>query len=142
MSRILRHSFEDGGVQEVLQGKVEVDELIYQLGEHPLYVLGIKNRIASPGHLFYSQSMQRMVSKLRAMFKWVLLDFAPVIPMADVSEMIEHINGAILVVRTYKTEKDMVSPAIEAMGSKLWGVVANDCAISGSAYYGNYGKEK
>jgi capsular exopolysaccharide synthesis family protein len=142
MSRMLRYPFEEGGVQEVLQGEVEIDESIHQLGEHPLYVLGIKKRLASPGHLFYSQSMQRMVSKLRSMFKWVLLDFAPVIPMADISEMIENIDGALLVVRTNKTEKDMLNPAIEAIGSKLWGVVANDCAISGSAYYGSYGQEK
>lgn len=142
ISQMLRYPFEEGGVQEVLQGKAEIDELIHQLGEHPLYVLGIKKRLASPGHLFHSQSMQRMASKLRAMFKWVILDFAPVIPMADVSEMTENIDGAILVVRTRKTEKDMLNPAIEALGSKLWGVVANDCPISGSAYYGSYGKEK
>jgi capsular exopolysaccharide synthesis family protein len=142
ISRVLRYSFEEGGVQEVLEGKAEIDELVHQLGEHPLYVLGIKKRLASPGYLFYSQSMQRMISKLRSMFKWVLLDFAPVIPMADISEMTENINGAILVVRTHKTEKDMLNPAIEAIGSKLWGVVANDCPISGSAYYGSYGKGK
>lgn len=142
ISRVLRYSFEEGGVQEVLEGKAEIDELVHQLGEHPLYVLGIKKRLASPGYLFYSQSMQRMISKLRSMFKWVLLDFAPVIPMADISEMTENINGAILVVRTHKTEKDMLNPAIEAIGSKLWGVVANDCPISGSAYYGSYGEGK
>jgi capsular exopolysaccharide synthesis family protein len=142
VSRMLRCSFEEGGVQEVLEGKAEIGELIHQLGQHPLYVLGIKRRLASPGYLFYSQSMQRMISKLRSMFKWVLLDFAPVIPMADTAEMTENINGAILVVRTHKTEKDMLNPAIEAIGSKLWGVVANDCPISGSAYYGSYGKGK
>lgn len=142
ISRTLRFSFEAGGVQEVLQGKAEIDELIHQLGDGPLYVLGIKRRLAAPGYLFYSQSMQKMVSKLRAMFKWVLLDFAPVIPMADISEMTESIDGAILVVRTHKTKKDLLNPAIQAIGSKLWGVVANDCAISGSAYYGSYGKEK
>jgi capsular exopolysaccharide synthesis family protein len=142
ISRVLRYSFEEGGVQEVLEGKAEIDELVHQLGEHPLYVLGIKKRLASPGYLFYSQSMQRMISKLRSMFKWVLLDFAPVIPMADISEMTENINGAILVVRTHRTEKDMLNPAIEAIGSKLWGVVANDCPINGSAYYGSYGKGK
>ena len=76
------------------------------------------------------------------MYKWVLFDFAPVIPMADVSEMIPHIDGVILVVRVGKTEKNLLAPALEAIGSKLWGVVANDCPISGSAYYGYYGKPK
>ena len=34
--------------------------------------------------------------------------------------------GAILVVRNGKTEKDMLAPAIEAIGPRFWGVVAND----------------
>jgi hypothetical protein len=45
-------------------------------------------------------------------------------------------------VRTGKTEKDMLEPALEALGPKLWGVVANDCSINGSSYYGYYGKHK
>ena len=142
MSRALQYGFDGGGVEEVLEGKATIDDLMHQLGEHLLNVLGIKRRLASPGYLFYSQAMPRMVAELRTRFKWAVLDFAPVIPMADVSEMIPYIDGAILVVRTGKTEKDLLEPAVEAIGSKLWGVVANDCSISGSAYYGNYGNQR
>ncbi len=142
VSRTLHHSFDDGGVRELLEGEAEVHELVHRLGEHPLHVLGIKRRLSSPGYLFHSRPMEAMLAELRTMFKWTVLDFAPVIPMADVSEIIPHVNGAILVVRTGKTGRDMLEPAIEAIGSKLWGVVANDCPISGSAYYGYYGKHK
>ncbi len=140
ISRALHYHFEEDGVQEVLEGKAKIREVICRLGEQSLYVLGIKRRLSSPGYLFYSGSMGAMVAELRAIFKWVIIDFSPVVPMADFSEMIPHINGAILVVRTGKTEKDMLSPAIEAIGTKLWGVIANDCQISGSAYYGSYGE--
>jgi capsular exopolysaccharide synthesis family protein len=141
VSRTLQYAFDDGGVQEILEEKADILNLVCQLGEHPLHVLGIKHRLASPGYLFYSPAMPGMVARLRAAYKWVVLDFAPVIPMADVSEMIPHINGAILVVRTGKTKKDMLEPALEVLEPKLWGVVANDCSISGSAYYGYYGKQ-
>jgi len=142
VSRALNCKFEDGGVKEVLEGKGEVHELIRRLGECPLHVLGIKERMTSPGHLLYSQALVSMIANLRARFQWVVLDFAPVIPMADVSEVIPHVNGAILVIRNGKTEKDMLAPALEAIGPKLWGVVANDCPINGSAYYGNYGNRR
>lgn len=142
VSRTLQYKFEEGGVQEILEGKAKIHELSHRLGEHSLHVLGIKGRLSSPGYLFYSQSMEAMITELRAMFKWVILDFAPAIPMADISEMIPHVDGAILVVRTGKTEKDMLSAAIETVGPKLWGVVANDCPINGSAYYGYYGMRK
>ncbi|RZU39971.1 capsular exopolysaccharide synthesis family protein [Edaphobacter modestus] len=140
VSRALNCIFEEGGVKEVLEGKAEVNELIRRVSETSFHVLGIKERMTSPGHLLYSQALASMMANLRARFQWVVLDFAPVIPMADVSEVIAHVNGAILVVRNGKTEKDMLAPAIEAIGPKLWGVVANDCPINGSAYYGNYGK--
>ena len=142
VSRTLEHSFNEGGVQEVLEDNVDILDLVSQLSDHPLHVLGIKHRLASPGYLFYLSAMQRMVARLRAEYKWVVLDFAPVIPMADVSEMIPHIDGAILVVRSGKTEKDMLEPALDALRPRLWGVVANDCAINGSAYYGYYGNKR
>jgi Mrp family chromosome partitioning ATPase len=69
------------------------------------------------------------------MFQWVILDFAPVIPMVDVAEVIPHVDGAIMVVRTGKTDKSMIAPALEILGTKLWGVIANDSPISGSSYY-------
>jgi capsular exopolysaccharide synthesis family protein len=142
VSRALNYKFADGGVKEVLEGDAEIHDVVRRINENPLYVLGIKGRVAAPGHLLCSQALESMIANLRARFQWVVLDFAPVIPMADVSEVIPLVNGAILVVRTGKTEKDMLAPAIEAIGSKLWGVVANDCPINGSAYYPNYGRSQ
>jgi capsular exopolysaccharide synthesis family protein len=142
VSRTLNHKFEHGGVREVLESQAEISDLICRISEHPLHVLGIKERMSSPGHLLYSQSLPSMLADLRARFQWVILDFAPVIPMADVSEVIPYVNGAILVIRNGKTEKDMLAPALEAIGSKLWGVVMNDCPINGSSYYGYYGCRK
>lgn len=142
VSRALNCRFEDGGVREVLEDEADLHDLVRRVSECSLHVLGIKERMAAPGHLLYSQALASMLANLRARFQWVVLDFAPVIPMADVSEVIPHVNGAILVVRNGKTAKDMLAPAIEAIGPKLWGVIANDCPINGSAYYGNYGNRR
>jgi Mrp family chromosome partitioning ATPase len=83
-----------------------------------------------------------MMQDLRSMFQWVVLDFAPVIPMADVSEVVPHVDGVIMVARIGKTDRNMLGPAIELVQSKLWGVVANDCPLDGSSYYGYYGDRK
>jgi capsular exopolysaccharide synthesis family protein len=142
VSRALNHTFEDGGVEEVLEGQAKVQDLIRQIGEPPLHVLGIKNRLLLPGHLLSSQALATMIADLRSMFQWVVLDFAPVIPMADVSEVVPQVDGVIMVARVGKTERTMLAPAIELIHSKLWGVVANDCPLDGSAYYGYYGDRK
>jgi capsular exopolysaccharide synthesis family protein len=142
VSRTLGYKFEGGGVREVLESKAEIHDVICRISDNPLHVLGLKERMTSPGHLLYSPALPSMLADLRARFQWVVLDFAPVIPMADVSEVIPYVNGAILVVRNGKTEKDMLAPAMEAIGPKLWGVVMNDALINGSAYYGYYGSRK
>ncbi len=140
ISQTLDYTFEQGGVQEVLEGQAKISDVICKIGIPHFHILGIRRRVSSPGHFFYAKAVEDMIVELRNRFKWVILDFAPTVPMADVSEMIPYIDGAVLVVRTGKTDKSMLDPAIEVIGSKLWGVIANDCPISGSAYYSSYGK--
>jgi len=134
--------FEEDGIEDVLDGERTIAESARQLGERSLHVLGIKKCLASPGHFFTPEVLTPVLNTLRAMFQWVILDFAPVIPMADVAEIAPQIDGALLVIRTGKTDKSLVTPCLEALGSKLWGVVVNDSPISGSSYYGYYGKHR
>jgi len=113
-----------------------------QVGDRSLYVLGINKALASLGGLLSSDSIVPLITELRAMFHWVILDFAPVIPMADVGEVLPHVDGAIIVVRSGKTDKSLIAPSLEILGSKIWGVILNDSVINGSAYYGYYGMKK
>ena len=62
--------------------------------------------------------------------------------MADVPEVVANVDGALMVIRSGKTDKSMITPGVEVLGSKLWGVVVNDSPINGSSYYGYYGNRK
>ena len=82
-----------------------------------------------------------MLTKLRDTFEWVILDMPPAIPMSDVPEVLPHVDGALMVVRTGKTNKSLLQPTIDLLGSKLWGAVLNDAVINGGEYYyGYYGQ--
>lgn len=133
---------EEDGLEEVLTGKRTVHQSIRQVGDRSLYVLGIRKRLPSPGGLLSSAPIVSLLTELRGMFKWVILDFAPIIPMADVGEVLPHVDGAIMVVRSGKTDRSLLAPSLEILGTKTWGVVLNDSVISGSAYYGYYGLRK
>jgi hypothetical protein len=61
-------------------------------------------------------------------------------PMSDVSDILPQAEGALMVVRSGKTQKTLLPPLLEILGRKLWGVVLNDTPVLGSAYYGSYGK--
>lgn len=134
--------FEEDGVEDVLTGKRTIAQSLRQVGGIPLNVLGITRRLISPAQLLASTSLSPLLKDLRVMFQWVILDFAPAIPMSDVAEAIPHVDGALMVVRTGKTDKSMIMPSLDILGSKIWGVVANDSPINGSSYYGYYGNSK
>jgi capsular exopolysaccharide synthesis family protein len=142
VSQTLGCTIEEDGVEDVLRGKRTINQAIRQFEDRSLYVLGVRNRLVSPGDLLSSALVAPVLTELRAMFKWVILDFAPVIPMADVGEVLPLVDGALMVIRTGKTEKSMIAPSLEVLGAKIWGVVLNDSPIRGSAYYGSYGKRR
>lgn len=142
LSNTLGVHIKDDGVEDVLSGKRTITDALRQFGEHPLQVLLVRRRRAAVGQLLSTSNIKPLLMELRSLFQWVILDFAPVIPMADVGEILPSVDGALLVVRSGKTGKAMLTPTLDILGSALWGVVLNDAEISGSAYYGSYGSKK
>jgi Mrp family chromosome partitioning ATPase len=141
----MEYEAEMDDVVEVLAENSTISRAIRQIGDRPLYLLGIREGIESPARQLDPAILGPFLKKLRDGFEWVILDIAPAIPMSDVAEVLPHVDGALMVVRTGKTKKSLVGPSLEILGTKLWGVVLNDSLINGSAYYGYYvptGKRK
>lgn len=136
----LRYRVVDGGTEHILAGERTIRESLRHIGDDPFYVLCIQDPQVELNGLLSTAVLTPLLTELRNMFHWVILDLPPAIPMADVSEIVPQIDGAILVVRNGTTKKAMISPACEVLGSKLWGVIYNESQIMGSRYYGNYGK--
>lgn len=139
ISPILGYSFDEDGVDDVLSSKRSIAQSLRQVEASPLYVLGVRKRLISPSHLLSPAVLRPMLNELRAMFQWVIVDFAPIIPMSDVAEVVPQVDGALLIIRAGKTNQALVVPSLETLGAKLWGVVVNDSPIIGSSYYGCYG---
>lgn len=140
VTRTLDLRTDDGGVEEVLTGKTTLAQTLFQIGDRPLHVLGIRERVEEPSHLYATGLLGPFLSVLRASYRWVILDLAPAVPMSDVADVLPQADGALMVVRAGKTQKALLPPLLEILGSKLWGVVLNDTPVLGSAYYGSYGK--
>ncbi len=135
----LGYTFDENGLEDVLRGTRSLASSICRVGDRPLSVLGIRQRVSLPAPLLSPDRLAPLLAQLRSKFKWVLLDMPPAAPMADVAEVLPHVDGALLIVRSDQTAKSSIAGPIEIIGSKLWGVVLNDCPIQGSSYYGSYG---
>jgi capsular exopolysaccharide synthesis family protein len=129
----------DEGVAEVLAESCPISQALRQIGTERLYVLGIKERLQSPSAQLSSIALRLFLKELKEKFKWVILDMAPSIAMSDVAEVLPHVDGSLMVIRSGKTSKALIAPTIELLGRSLWGVVFNDSVIEGSEYYGYYG---
>ncbi|MEO8737586.1 MAG: CpsD/CapB family tyrosine-protein kinase [Edaphobacter sp.] len=139
VSQALGCSTGGDGIEDVLNGRRKLHQAMCQIADTRMHVLRTRNRLDSAGKLLSPSVIVPALAELRSIFHWVILDFAPVIPLADVGEVLHHVDGAILVIRSGKTARKMVSPSLEILGSKLCGVILNDSPIQGSAYYGGYG---
>jgi capsular exopolysaccharide synthesis family protein len=142
VSHALGCSTGEEGVEDVLNGRRKLHQAVCQIADTRMHVLRVCNRMDSAGKLLSPSVIVPMLAELRSIFYWVILDFAPVIPMADVGEVLAHVDGAVLVIRSGKTSRKLVSPSLEILGSKLCGVILNDSPIQGSAYYGGYGNRR
>jgi capsular exopolysaccharide synthesis family protein len=140
VTRTLDLATDDGGTEEVLIGKKTLAQTLFQVGDRPFHVLGIRERVEEPSHLYAPTHLTPLLSALRASYRWVILDLAPAVPMSDVSDILPQADGALMVVRSGKTQKAFLPPLREILGKKLWGVVLNDTPVLGGAYYGSYGK--
>jgi capsular exopolysaccharide synthesis family protein len=140
LTRTLGLSMDEGGAEEVLMGKRTLAQTLFQIGDRPFHVLGIRERVEEPSHLYASAVLGPLLTVLKASYRWVILDLAPAVPMSDVSDVLPQADGALMVVRAGKTQKTFLPPLLEILGRKLWGVVLNDTPVLGSAYYGSYGK--
>jgi capsular exopolysaccharide synthesis family protein len=139
VARTLHLPTSDGGAGEVLTGKRNLSQTMWQVGDRPFHVLPISERTDSPSQYYLPDVLGPLLNSLRASYRWVILDLPPAMPMSDVSEVISQADCAIMVIRAGKTTQALVRPSFEVLGKKLVGVVLNSAIIHGSSYYGSYG---
>jgi Mrp family chromosome partitioning ATPase len=68
------------------------------------------------------------MEQFQAFFDLVIYDTPPLVGLADSSLVAAYTDGMVLVVRLEKTDRSMVTKALEGLkisGSKVLGVVAN-----------------
>jgi len=76
--------------------------------------------------LVRSSRLTEVVSTLKLSSDFIVLDMAPVLPVADTKSLSKHLDGVVMVVRAGVTPREIVGRAIDTVGSdKVLGVVLN-----------------
>ena len=92
----------------------------------PLDVLPAGSQIENPMTLLKSESLRKLLSRLKTMYSWIIIDSAPVIRYSDAFTFTDYVNGAIMIVEAGQTRREVAESArkkIELAGMKVLGVV-------------------
>ncbi len=131
------------GLTDVLIGRAELAEVLQKWGRGRLYVLPSGRVPPNPSELLGSAAMETLLNQLTSQFDYVLIDAPPVLLVTDAAVVSKLTGGAILVAASGATKKQELAGAVralEAIGSRLLGVIVTMLPTKGpdSYGYGNY----
>jgi len=92
----------------------------------------------NPAELLGSARMRELVEELSSQFDVVVFDTPPVVNVTDAMVLCQHVLGAVLVVRAFSTQRDLVKRVAEtfAQGNqRILGIVLNTIDVPRSEYY-------
>ncbi|MER8225306.1 polysaccharide biosynthesis tyrosine autokinase [Streptomyces sp. NPDC094143] len=132
---------QDGGLTTVLIGQARVEDVMQQVAGG-LSVLASGAVPPNPAELLASARMEEVLRELADMYDIVIVDTAPLLPVADTVGLASISQGALLVVRAGRTNRDQVRTAresLERVGARVLGTVFSMAPVPKGGCYGSYG---
>jgi Mrp family chromosome partitioning ATPase len=121
------------GLEDALEGKVEPGQAVCWIEEIKLHAAVIRKISERPCQLI--TGAKHFLSWAREHFLWVVLDAAPVLPVADVCELLPLVDVVLLVVRAQTTPRELSKRAIELLGNRLRGAIFNEVTVNSDPHY-------
>lgn len=124
------------GLSDVLEGKANFETTSIQLFEGRLSVLFAGKTVSNPSILLSSHKMQELINSGKGNFRYIIIDTAPIIPMADINIYSAFVDGLLLVIRAGKTPRSVIKRALSTIPpEKVIGAVLNEVELNYSRYY-------
>jgi len=126
------------GLSTFLQGKCEFDEICWQISQS-LDVCPTLIMAQDTSEALHGSRMQAFLKLATESHDIVILDAAPLLPVADTQVLAPLLDGALLAVRAHQTPGEMVQQAAGILGPKLIGTILNGAKRPAqNRYYTNY----
>jgi succinoglycan biosynthesis transport protein ExoP len=91
------------------------------------------NGVSHPSEVLTSSVMNRFLAPARRVFDWIIVDFSPILPMAEARTVADLMDGFILVTSWNDTTMDTIADAMAAnpsIAERLIGAVVNRVNIA------------
>jgi succinoglycan biosynthesis transport protein ExoP len=127
------------GLCEVLRGEIDVSEAVQAGPVDGLSLLLAGDSLGQPAKLLTQGGLGKLLPALRKQYDYVLVDSAPVLPVADSQCICQYVDGVILSVLRGVSRLPAVHAACERLGTlqiRLLGAVVQ--GATGDSYYHRY----
>ena len=129
------------GLREVLNGTATLNEAIYTEGPCGLHILPLTQNSADDQDLFDMDAVNRLLGDLRKRYDVILLDTAPVLPVAETRVLVQKADAVALLVRWRHTPLKAAQRATELLkeaGVNFAGAALTQADLTEQARY-SYG---
>jgi len=127
LQKLFKVPEERGGLSDVLQGKLSLENAIYPLNDH-LDILPTKIHEGSPLALLNSPGMGEIIQKLGNSYEMVLIDSPSMKDFKDSEVLSTQVNGVVLVIEPGRARRQSVRTSVEQLEQKkvnILGVIFN-----------------
>jgi capsular exopolysaccharide synthesis family protein len=129
----------DLGLSDVLDGTASLEETIIELHPSGLCVLPGGHARGDVAELISGSNFKEILSEARRMFDYVIIDAPPLAIFTDAAVLINHADGALLVVKANQTKYKDIDRVLNSLPRKrLLGTVLNQSedSLMTDGYYG------
>lgn len=129
----------EAGLFEVLRGEATIDEALVLDEPSGAWLLPLNNKRIAPGEHFTGKQMRRLLDDLRERFTLIVIDSAPVLPIADTRLLAAMADAVVMVVRWRKTPDHAVRSALKLLSPSrinLAGAVLTQVDLRRQAKFG------
>jgi capsular exopolysaccharide synthesis family protein len=125
------------GLTEYLRGQADEATVLQHGLEGNLCFIPGGTEAANPSELLSNGRLKVLLDRLAPVFDWIIMDSAPLLPVADSSFLADLVDGVLLVVRAGTTPSETAQRACqELQGRNIVGVVLN--SVNPEEAYGGY----
>lgn len=132
------------GLSDYLMGEQDEFAVMQRGPMDNLFFIPAGKHVSSPAELVANGRLKFLLSRVEALFDWVVIDSPPVVTVSDATLLANFCDGVLLVVRSTVTPFDAARKARMEFGEKqLLGVVLNGAETDSSGYshyYYGYGQ--
>ncbi|MBR6159910.1 MAG: polysaccharide biosynthesis tyrosine autokinase [Lachnospiraceae bacterium] len=129
------------GLSHFLSGQKSLEDVVCQTQFANLLIIFAGRAVVNPTELLENKYYIELISTMREMFDYVLIDCAPLGAAIDAAVIARECDGAVIVISqggVSSTSVVSVKKQLESSGVRILGVVLNKVDIKKTGYYGKY----